>query len=604
MALKAALAGAVVLLVAALLGLAFAGQQHELAAGTRIAGVDVGGLSEHAAVAKLERRFARIEAKPVAFSAAGSSFSYAADQLGVQPNWRAAVSAAAHASGGFGPIRGFRRLHTRFFGAEVMPPIAVSDAALVYALDQMAAKIDQRPRNAGLARQGLRIEIERERLGRSLDRAAASELVVRELSSLDRESGATALPVRTVTPPVTAAMLSSAARRARIAVSAPVSLLSKARSWRLPRRRIASLLQLPRGGATRLQIAGPGADSYFRQLSSRVGRRPVDAHFATAGESVTVVPARQGVELDVPVTAKALLRAVTSRAGRVAPLAVATANPSRSTASLLALGIDRRMSTYKTYNAGTEDRITNLRLGVENLDDTLVAPGGTFSLNQAIGERTAERGFKPAPVIIGTEYAEEVGGGTSQVATTTFNAAWEAGLDITERNPHALYISRYPLGRDATVYWPTLDLKFRNDTKHWILVKGYAEPDGIRVSIYGGEARRVVSSPGTMEVTGPIPVKRVKDPTLAKGTTVVQSEGQPPSQTSVTRTVYDASGNVVHHETWNTSYKAEDKVVLVGTKAPPKPEKTPEEPPPPGTTTTGGTTTTPPPGGTTTTTRP
>ena len=153
----------------------------------------------------------------------------------------------------------------------------------------------------------------------------------------------------------------------------------------------------------------------------------------------------------------------------------------------------------------------------------------------------------------------------------TFNAAWEAGLDITERNPHALYISRYPLGRDATVYWPTLDLKFRNDTKHWILVKGYAEPDGIRVSIYGGEARRVVSSPGTMEVTGAIPVKRVKDPTLAKGTTVVQSEGQPPSQTSVTRTVYDASGNVVHHETWNTSYKAEDKVVRVGTKAPTSP---------------------------------
>jgi vancomycin resistance protein YoaR len=195
-------------------------------------------------------------------------------------------------------------------------------------------------------------------------------------------------------------------------------------------------------------------------------------------------------------------------------------------------------------------------------------------------------------VIIGTEYAEEVGGGTSQVATTTFNAAWEAGLDITERNPHALYISRYPLGRDATVYWPTLDLKFRNDTKHWILVKGYAEPDGIRVSIYGGEKRRVVSSPGTMEITGPVPVKRVKDPTIAKGTTVVQSDGQPPSETSVTRTVYDASGKVIHNETWNTSYKGENEVVLVGAKAPAKPAK-----PPPSKTTTTGTTTT----GTTTT---
>ena len=151
------------------------------------------------------------------------------------------------------------------------------------------------------------------------------------------------------------------------------------------------------------------------------------------------------------------------------------------------MGIDRRMASYKTYNSGTWDRITNLRLGVSELDDTVVPPGGTFSLNDAIGERTEERGFRSAPVIIGTEYEEEVGGGTSQVATTVFNAAWEAGLHITERNPHSLYISRYQLGRDATVYWPSLDLKFVNDTKSWILVKGFAESDGISVAIYGGE---------------------------------------------------------------------------------------------------------------------
>ena len=168
------------------------------------------------------------------------------------------------------------------------------------------------------------------------------------------------------------------------------------------------------------------------------------------------------------------------------------------------MGIDTRMASYKTYNAGTWDRITNLRLGVTLLDDTLVAPGATFSLNDTLGERTEERGFRSAPVIIGTRYEEEVGGGTSQVATTVFNAAWEAGLRITERNPHSLYISRYQLGRDATVYWPSLDLRFVNDTDQWVLVKGFAESDGITVSIYGGERRRVESSEGTMEITGSI----------------------------------------------------------------------------------------------------
>ena len=161
-----------------------------------------------------------------------------------------------------------------------------------------------------------------------------------------------------------------------------------------------------------------------------------------------------------------------------------------------------------------------------------------FSLNDAIGERTIERGFRSAPVIIGNEFAEEVGGGTSQVATTAFNAAWEAGLRITERHPHSLYISRYQLGRDATVYWPSLDLKFVNDTKKWVLVKGFAESDGISIAIYGGETRRIESSATPLVVTGRAPVERVDDPRSPKGKTVVEAEGSSPTRTTATRKIY------------------------------------------------------------------
>jgi vancomycin resistance protein YoaR len=383
--------------------------------------------------------------------------------------------------------------------------------------------------------------------------------------------------VAVAAPEVTARTLAPAARRARIALSGPVTVTGPGRSWRLSRTRIARLLALPSDGARRLAIAGPAAAAYFAALDERVGKPARDAGFAVSGESVEVVPARAGTTLNVPRSASALLRAATSKVNRVARLSVVTDQPERSTAEALAMGIDRRMSTYKTFNSGTSDRITNLRLGVELLDDTLVPPGGTFSLNEAIGERTVERGFRAAPVIIGTEYEEEVGGGTSQVATTVFNAAWEAGVDIVERNPHSLYISRYQLGRDATVYWPSLDLKFVNDTEHWVLVKGTPEWDGIRVSIYGGESRRVESSSGTMEVTGKAPVERVKDPTLPKGKTVVEAPGTAPSRTSVTRTVYAADGSVVREETWNTSYKGETRVIRVGTKekAPPKNDQKP-----------------------------
>ena len=121
---------------------------------------------------------------------------------------------------------------------------------------------------------------------------------------------------------------------------------------------------------------------------------------------------------------------------------------------------------------------------------------------------------------------------------------------------------------------------------------------GITVSVYGGgPERRVESGTGTVRVTGPAPIRRVKDPTLPKGETVIEEEGSPARATSVTRTVYDESGNVLHDETWNTSYRGEYRVIRVGTKPPPKPEK-PAKPkdkpvPPPPPTVTGATTTAP-----------
>jgi vancomycin resistance protein YoaR len=584
----AGIAGGVVVL-AVLVGLAFAGSQNELAAGTEVAGIDVGGLTRRAAVAKLDGLFEQRSAQPVTFAAGGETYRFAANQLGVQPDWSAAVVAAERAGDGFGPLRGFRRLRARVFGAEVLPRLMVSNAALEYALDQIAEDVDSPAKSAKLVRRGLRIKVLADATGTRLDRDAAAEVIVRTLGQLDRAAGSTTLPVSVTPPKVTDEMLAAPAARARVAISRPIVVKAAGRSFRVPRWRVAELLTLPQDGATALAIGGPAADAYFRRLSSTVGRPPRDAGFAVYGEAVQVVPARDGLEVNVPQAARAILRAAISPTSRVARLTIVRAAPERSTAEALAMGIDRRMSSYKTYYSGTPDRITNLQLGVRALDDTFVSPGGTFSLNAAIGERTIERGFRTAPVIIGNEYAEEVGGGTSQVATTAFNAAWEAGLRITERHPHSLYISRYELGRDATVYWPSLDLKFVNDTNSWVLVKGFAENDGISIAIYGGEDRRVESSATPLVVTGRVPVERVEDPKLPKGKTVVEEEGSAPTRTTATREIYSGDGELIHSETWTTNYEGETRVVRVGTKVVAKPEKPKGQEPSP----TGPETTTP-----------
>ena len=141
-----AVVGGVGVILAILVGLAFAGSQGELAPGTRVAGVDVGGLTKREAVAKLDSLFEQRSADPVDFMAATSSYRFAANQLAVQPDWNAAVAAAGRAGDGFGPVRGFRRLRARVFGAEVLPRLVVSNAALEYALDKISADVDRGPR--------------------------------------------------------------------------------------------------------------------------------------------------------------------------------------------------------------------------------------------------------------------------------------------------------------------------------------------------------------------------------------------------------------------------------------------------------------------------
>jgi vancomycin resistance protein YoaR len=211
---------------------------------------------------------------------------------------------------------------------------------------------------------------------------------------------------------------------------------------------------------------------------------------------------------------------------------------------------------------------------VQLLDGARIAPGATFSFNDRVGERTLARGFRPAPVIVGDKYEEDVGGGVSQVATTVFNAAWEAGLPISERNPHALYIARYQLGRDATVNYPNLDLKFVNDTGRWIVLGAGAGGNGIYVSLYGSDTgRRVESIPGELRVTGEPKTEVEKDPTAFVGEREVLFDGEPSRAVSVQRIVYDRDGTVLRRETWSTSYRSEATQVRVGTKPKPPPEK-------------------------------
>ena len=565
------LALALVAVIGLVLGLIFAGSPARLARGVTVAGVDLGGMSADQARRELQRRAKALEEVPVVFSAAGRSWRISPSELGVRVDWASAVAQARREGDGIGPLRGLRRIGVRVFGADVAPHAGYFDQALAMDVDTIAREIDRPHREAAVQLRGLTPVMVGGRPGWVLDRDAARTLIVGAVTGFSRAP--VALPVRVDRPRVTAADLEPAVARARTALSAPVRLRLGPTRWRIPRWRLAGLLTLPHDGSRSIGIGGSEAARFFARLKRRVDVPPQDADFAVDGSRAWVVPARPGRAIEVERTSRALLTAALSTLHRTASVVVVSRPAKRSTADARAMGIRGLVGSYETFFSGDANRIHNVQLVAQLLDRHLIAPGATFSFNRATGERTADKGFRQAPVIINGELQTALGGGVCQVSTTVFNAAYEAGLDITARTNHALYISHYPLGRDATVNYPDTDLRFVNDTRHWLLLRTFVSSSSLIVSLYGTpQDRRVESQVAPLVVTGGPPVRRVRDPALRVGKTKVEDSGVPPQSTHVRRLVYDASGKLIHDNTWYSSYRGEARVIRVGTKPKPKPK--------------------------------
>ena len=543
---------ALVAILVALVGLAFAGSTARIADGVTIAGVEVGGLTANEARTLLEQRFDRVAHEPVVFTAGDDRFPIKATTLGVEADWATAVETAPREGEGFGPVRGFRRLQARFFGEEIAPPVQAYSGALEYKLAGARAgrstASTSRPSSSGAA-SGSRSSRVRAAAGSTARPRAAT--IVRALARLDR-GAPVALPVRVDPVEVTAADLAAAHRQAETALSAPVrleydghALEAAALADRRAARRSRSAVRRSSRSAGRARK--PGSASCARRSSTR---RSTPASRCAPGGEIAIVPDKPGLGIDVPATAKALLAAAISPTARTAELSVSTTAPSGPTADAKAMGITGVVGSYHTTYGGIPSRLHNVALVAQLIDGALIAPGDTFSFNGTTGERTAEKGFQEAPVIINGELQTGLGGGICQVSTTVFNAAYEAGLEIDERTNHALYISHYPLGRDATVNYPDLDLKFTNDTDKWLLLRTFVGSGSLTVNLYGTpQNRRVETTEQPLRVVGAPKVQARQGSDAAEGQSEVLEYGQPARATSVSRAVYDANGKVLHEDT-------------------------------------------------------
>ncbi len=421
---RTAVLAALAAVAGVLLGLAFAGSPDTIAAGVRVAGVDVGGLTADQATAKLEARARALRGRRVVFTAGGRTWRLRPASLGVEVDWDAAVKLALRHGNGFAPFRGLRRIGVRMFGADVSPPTRVWQRALDYELLRMSRALDRPHRDAAIVLRGLRPVVVGGRIGRVLDRATAGTTIVHALAGFRR--GEVALPLRLDSPRVTPTDLRPVAEQVRTALAGRVRMELGPASWWLPKRQLASLLALPHDGSRTLAIGGPGAKRYLARIGRGINRPAHDATFRVFESGrVAVVPDQRGRLVVIRPTERNILAAALSPVRRTARAVVTFEAAHRTTAQARAMGITTRVSRYETIYGGDPNRIHNVQLVARLIDGKLIPPGATFSFNRATGERTADKGFLEAPVIINGEVTTGLGGGVCQVSTTVFNAAYE-----------------------------------------------------------------------------------------------------------------------------------------------------------------------------------
>jgi vancomycin resistance protein YoaR len=220
-----------------------------------------------------------------------------------------------------------------------------------------------------------------------------------------------------------------------------------------------------------------------------------------------------------------------------------------------------------------ENRIYNIQLAANRLNGLLIAPGEVFSFDKALGDVSSFTGYKQAYVIENGKTVLGDGGGVCQVSTTLFRAALHAGLPIVERNPHAYRVGYYEEdsgpGIDAAVYVPSVDLKFRNDTGHSILIQAFADTQNLRLTfdLYGTKDNRVVTI-GDPVVSSQTPAPATlyqDDPTLPKGEVKQVDFAADGANVYFTRTV-SKDGKVVIADKFISNYRPWQAVYLRGTK--------------------------------------
>jgi vancomycin resistance protein YoaR len=523
-------------------------------------GLQLGGLTQAAAEKRLSNRATTFSGQVVTITENNTHLRIPVANLA--PTYDAAHAAKlAYRYGRDGSFTERLKAHARAaLGRHtVITSVKFDTARLVPYLTSLVDDVSTPVKNASLAFNDNQADVTPAQAGQRLNIDALGQAIINRLSVMSTE--AIPAPIYAIAPSLDTASLRAAVGQINGYVAAPIVLEYSGTTREIDQQtiikwinvgspdarpflasyRIEDLYRPPPAASLGLNAAAVAA--YVTNLASGIDQTPQNAGISMQDNQLTIVqPSRTGIKLDQRVTIAAINEALKKTGERRIALKLDIAQADVNENNLNGLGIKELLSTGETYFPGSSaNRVTNVRVGASKFNGVLLKPGETFSFGKLLGYVGPENGYKPELVILAKHEEKQYGGGLCQVSSTAFRAALAAGLPITQRVNHSFAISYYTWpysapGVDATIYYPSVDFKFVNDTGHYILMQTTMKGYSLKFDFYGTKIKT-----GTLR--GPEFVTGSNDHTK-------------PSHTVFYRDVKDLAGNVVKTDTFHTRYKS------------------------------------------------
>ncbi len=319
----------------------------------------------------------------------------------------------------------------------------------------------------------------------------------------------------------------------------------------------------------------------IKPISQAIEKKPIDALFKFENNRVTTFrPSVEGQTMDVNALDNKILSSIpnTASAGKTQTIKInipiKIIQPNITTEKVNNMGIRELIGVgHSLFYHSIPGRIYNINLAAGRLNGALVAPDEVFSFDKALGDVSAFTGYQQAYIIQNGRTVLGDGGGVCQVSTTFFRALLDAGLSITERHPHAYRVGYYeqdsPPGIDATIFVPSVDLKFKNDTGHYILIQSKVDLNNLALTfeLYGTKDGRVVSmtKPVISNQSSPPPDLYQDDPTLPRGEIKQTDFAAWGADVYFTRTV-TKNGKIIISDKFVSNYQPWQAIYVRGTK--------------------------------------